>query len=143
MVADERPARVFVDSGAWIALLSRRDTLHAEAERTIRTAVQHGVELLTTNLVLAEVQRAVLFRMGPRAATAALERMVRLAGTRVEFETAEHHRAAVAWLQKLADQALTYTDAVSFAIMTAAHCTQVVGFDRHFAVAGFVPWQPR
>jgi predicted nucleic acid-binding protein len=141
-VPAERPARVFVDSGAWIALVSRRDARHGETDRTIRTALARRVELLTTNLILAEVQRYVLFRAGPPAAAATLERIGQLAGVRVEFETPEHHRDALTWLAKLGDQVLTYTDAVSFAVMTAARCTWVVGFDRHFAVAGFVPWQP-
>ena len=34
----------------------------------------------------------------------------------------------------------TYTDAVSFAVVEAAGCSHVLGFDDDFAAAGFSLW---
>ena len=48
-----RTRPILVDSGAWIALRSQRDQHHAEADRLFRNALQRGIRLLTTNLVLA------------------------------------------------------------------------------------------
>jgi predicted nucleic acid-binding protein len=59
----------------------------------------------------------------------------------VEFATAVHHVAARRWLARLADQAISYTDAVSFAVMQARRCGAALAFDRHFAIAGFALWQ--
>ncbi|HVO26103.1 MAG TPA: hypothetical protein VMW56_21005 [Candidatus Margulisiibacteriota bacterium] len=42
-----------------------------------------------------------------------------------------------------AHQRITYTDAVSFAVMKAARCTAAMSFDHDFVVAGFRLWQPR
>jgi predicted nucleic acid-binding protein len=49
--------------------------------------------------------------------------------------------AARRWLAKLADQPVSYTDAVSFAVMEATHCRVAMTFDRHFALAGFRVWR--
>ena len=37
---------------------------------------------------------------------------------------------------------LTYTDAVSFAVMDALRCTVALTFDHDFPVAGFPRWRP-
>ena len=133
-------ASVLVDSGAWIALLSARDQHHLEAEELFQRAAREGVPLLTTNLILAEIHRFVLFRAGIRAASAALGHIESSALVRIEFATAGHHRAALEWLGRFADQRFTYTDAVSFAVMRSARCRAVLGFDRDFAIAGFSFW---
>ena len=66
------PRRAFVDSGAWIALASADDRYHGAADGVFREAVRARTSLVTTNLVLAEVHRFLLFRAGIRAALAAL-----------------------------------------------------------------------
>jgi predicted nucleic acid-binding protein len=67
--------RAFVDSGGWIALVSAHDGHHAAADAIFREAARAKTSLVTTNLVLAEVHRFVLFRAGIRAASATLERI--------------------------------------------------------------------
>src|SRR5262249_61952948 len=66
---------VFVDSGAWIAYFSVRDARHAEADSRLRAAVGMRRVLLTTNLILAEVHRWVLFQAGIVPAAAAHDRI--------------------------------------------------------------------
>jgi predicted nucleic acid-binding protein len=134
-------ADVLVDSGGWIALLSARDQHHDEADALFRRAVRERQPLITTNLVLAEVHRLLLFRAGIRAAATALARIEASAHVRIVFATAAHHAAARAWLERLDDQRVTYTDAVSFAVMEATPCGAVLGFDRDFTVAGFRFWR--
>ena len=41
---------------------------------------------------------------------------------------------------KLANQAITYTDAASFAVMEALRCTEALTFDHDFLIAGFSRW---
>jgi predicted nucleic acid-binding protein len=135
--------RLFVDSSAWIALLSARDRHHAEADAMFRRAAAQRVRLLTTNLVLAEVHRLLLLRTGARSAARALDRFEASPLTIVEFATAEHHRAARVWLERLRGRPVTYTDAVSFAVMEATRCAAAMSFDRDFARAGFALWRGR
>jgi predicted nucleic acid-binding protein len=128
---------VFVDSSGWIAFVSARDRQHAAAERAVREAIRARMRLLTTNLVLAEVHRWLLFRAGPLAARTALERIERSGSLEVVFTSRDDHVAAHGWLGRLADQRVSYTDAVSFAVMRARRCEAALTFDRDFVVAGF------
>jgi predicted nucleic acid-binding protein len=137
------PARLFVDSGAWIALRSRRDQHHVEADRLFREALQRPIRLVTTNLVLAETHRLTLFRAGAAAALRALDRLDASERVTIHFTTADDHAAARRWLERLAPRPITYTDAVSFAVMEALACRHVLGFDRDFAAAGFLLWPGR
>jgi predicted nucleic acid-binding protein len=130
-------ARLFVDSGAWIALRSRRDQHHAEAERGFRAAVNQGIPLVTTDLVIAEIHRLTLFRAGIDAAYRTLERIDASPSVTICHATVADHQAARQWLERLAPRPITYTDAISFAVMQRTACSHYFGFDDDFAAAGF------
>jgi predicted nucleic acid-binding protein len=135
------PARLFVDSGAWIALRSRRDQHHAEADRLFREALSRRIPLLTTNLVIAETHRLTLFRAGTHPALHGLERLDASPGVTIHFATAADHAAARRWLERVSPRPVAYTDAVSFAVMEVSRCRHVLGFDQDFAAAGFMLWK--
>jgi len=139
---DEVRGAVYVDSGGWIALLGRRDRNHREAKALFREARRRRRELFTSNLVLAEVHRFILFRAGIAPAVTALERIGRAERLSVEFVTRVIHDAAIAWLRRFTDQPFTYTDATSFAVMQSCGSRQAITFDRHFEIAGFERWRP-
>lgn len=125
-----------MDTSAWIALFSRRDQHHREADRAFRAAVSGNVTLLTTNLVVAEVHRLLLFRAGPEAAAAALARIDGSGRVVIGFAESAHHAAAREWLRRLKDHRITYTDAVNFSFMSASGCRSALTYDSHFALAG-------
>jgi predicted nucleic acid-binding protein len=133
--------RLFVDSGAWIALRSRRDQHHVAADRAFRAAIEHRIHLVTTNLVLAEIHRLTLFRAGLEPALRVLERIDASPSVTVHFASGDDYVAARQWLERLAPRPVTYTDAVSFAAIEATKCTHVLGFDEDFVVAGFELWR--
>ena len=135
------PASLFVDSGAWIALRSQRDQHHAEADRLVREALSRRIRLLTTNLVVAETHRLTLVRVGTQPALRALELLDASPSVTIHFPSVDDHTAARRWLERLAPRPITYTDAVSFAVMEASGCRNVLGFDEDFAVAGFTLWR--
>ena len=58
----------------------------------------------------------------------------------IKFPAAEEHRDARDWLERLEVMSLTYTDAVSFAVMEGLRCRLAVSFDRDFELAGFQLW---
>jgi predicted nucleic acid-binding protein len=134
---------VLVDSGAWIALVRTTDQHHADADRMLRQAIRDRAQLVTTNLIIAEVHRFVLFHVGIRPAALLVDRIDASPALAIEFVTAAHHTAARRWIAKLSDQVISYTDAVSFAVMEAMRCTAVMSFDHDFVSAGFRLWQPR
>ena len=95
---------------------------------------------MTTNLVLAESHRLTLFRAGVQPSLRALERIDASDSVMIHFATADDHAAARRWIERLAPRPITYTDAVSFSVMTARQCHFVLGFDQDFAAAGFTLW---
>jgi predicted nucleic acid-binding protein len=105
-----------------------------------RTAIARKVRMVTTNLVLAEVHRLLVSRAGIRPAAVALDRFEASPRLTIVFAGAPHHRAARAWLARLADQPVSYTDAVSFAVMDATRCSAAMSFDHDFMLAGFSLW---
>jgi uncharacterized protein len=105
-----------------------------------RAATTRRTRLLTTNLVLAETHRLLLHRAGIRPAMSALDRFESSPLLTIVFAGDAHHRAARAWLERLGDQPISYTDAVSFAVMEAARCGGVMSFDHDFLLAGFSLW---
>ncbi len=129
--------RLFVDSSAWLAFFSARDGNHAEAVALFQQAVRRHAALVTSSLVVAEVHRLVLHRVGIQAAATVLEAIDGSAYLRLVFPGAAHHGTARRWLQKLSDRVITYTDATSFAIMDTERCSAAITFDRDFTVAGF------
>lgn len=128
---------VFVDSSGWLALLHARDQRHRDADRAVRSAVARRIPLFTTNLVIAEVHRLLLHRVGSAAAGVFLDRVDVSNEVEIEYATANHHAATRACLTKLSDQTITYADAVSFAAMDARGCRSALSFDRDFVIAGF------
>jgi len=135
------PARLFVDSGAWIALRSRRDQHHADADRLFREALSRRIRLFTTSLVIAETHRLTLFRVGIPPALRALHLLDASQSVTIEFPAAAEHHAARRWIERLTPRPITYTDAVSFAVMEKRRCRDVLGFDHDFVAAGFTLWQ--
>jgi predicted nucleic acid-binding protein len=103
--------------------------------------VAHGIGLVTTNLVIAEVHRLALVRMGIRPARAVLDRLEASRLVSIVHATADHHRAARQWLDRLGEQSISYTDGVSFAVMEATRCRTALTFDRDFEIAGFQVWR--
>jgi predicted nucleic acid-binding protein len=135
-----RTRALLVDSSAWIALMNARDGQHATATRLFARALEERLRLLTTNLILAEVHRFLLHRVGIAAAAVFLDHLEESPSLEIRFAGERQHRGARRWLARLAHQRLTYTDAVSFAFLEESRGVAPLTFDRDFAVAGFTPW---
>ena len=95
---------------------------------------------MTTSLVIAEAHRLTLFRAGVEPALRALERIDASESVTIHFPTLDEHAAARRWIERMAPRPVTYTDAVSFAVMDAIACRHVLGFDHDFSAAGFTLW---
>jgi predicted nucleic acid-binding protein len=131
------PGEIFVDTSAWYPLAVRRDPAHGRLVKALRTRIHEGAAVITTNLIVAETH-ALLVRRTNRDTALAFVRHVDQAGIVVVRSTAELEAVAAAdWLERYLDQQFSFTDAVSFAVMTERAITDALTLDRHFAVAGF------
>ena len=130
--------RVFVDTGAWLALADISDSLHAAAVAAYPTILQTGAHLVTTNLVVAETYNLMRRRIGHAPAMRFLQSLRDSSRLDKIYSDLELETAAEVWLQRYADQDFSLVDAVSFALMQAEDIHQAFAFDKHFATAGFV-----
>lgn len=130
-------AELFVDTSAWFPLADPTDAAHARVARALRTAVQQGRRIVTTNLVVAETHALLLRRVHRRAALAFVQEVGREPHAVVTSTPGLEIRAVREWLERFDDQDLSLTDAVSFTVMVERRITEALTQDRHFAVAGF------
>ena len=127
---------IFVDTSAWFALADRSDQHHKEAVK-VYSKLLSDYNLTTTNLVVAETYILIRRAMGHEPAISFLEsiaaspRVIKIYSDSLLEATAEDI------LRKYGDQVFSYTDAVSFAMMSQSGIEQAFCFDRHFVTAGF------
>lgn len=129
---------IFVDSGGWIAVNDPRDKQHKTAGDFYREkAIGSYVELVTTNLVVAETHAALLRAGGREKGLKFLSLMYSSSRVRVIHSTPELEETAAGILVKYRDQDFSLCDAVSFAAMKEMGIRDAFAFDRHFETAGF------
>jgi predicted nucleic acid-binding protein len=131
---------IYVDTGPLIARSLTRDQFH-ESARDAWGRLTHSAErLLTSNLVLAETINYVASRAGPRFAAERGQRLLESSVLTILRPDAQDEAQAMLLLTKLADQHVSFTDCVSFALMKRHRLRRAFTFDRHFAAAGFQIW---
>lgn len=130
-------ARVFVDTGGWIALLSRADAHHALAAAAWPGILRRFHRVVVTNLVVAETYTFLRREVGFAPAWALLDRLQATPRVELVYADADQEDEARALLSRYRDHDFSYTDAVSFVTMKRQGITQAFGFDRHFTAAGF------
>lgn len=127
-----------MDSSAWYPLVDPQHPDHARLATALRDRVRAGGRVVTTNLVLAESHALVLRRVH-RAAALAFVRTVGRPPNVVVASTADLEALAVSdWLAKFDNLDLSFTDAVSFAVMAERGIREALTLDQHYAAAGFV-----
>jgi predicted nucleic acid-binding protein len=130
--------QVFIDSGYLIALDIRNDERHAETSRHWREFVRTGPQLVTTNLVLAEVLAFFQSRGLHEKGVELGRRLLRSDYVRLVYADEGLCRAGFEYLEAHGDKQYSFTDCVSFVLMNRLHIRQALAFDRHFEQAGFV-----
>lgn len=126
--------RLFVDTGAWYALVDKKDPDHKEAAAFIRN---NKIPLLTTNFVFDETITLLRSRLGWSVAKEFGQklkdsRFVSLIGVKDEDEEK-------AWeiFLRYKDKDFSYTDCTSFALMERLKTEIAFTFDSHFQIMKF------
>lgn len=124
---------MFVDTGAWIALSTKRDVNHSAAVAFYEKLSQSRARLLTTNYVLVETYTRLRYDDGLHKALGfqdLIELAVASGRVQVGWVRPEHHQKALAILRRYPDHLFFFIDCTSFVVAREAKCSEVFGFKR-------------
>ena len=111
--------------------------MHSAALAAYRTWIGDGTKLITTNLVVAEMQILLSRFRGADEGLRFLDSLYLDTTHEVVFVDRALERAAVdGWLRKYRDKQLSLTDAVSFEVMQSRGIRRALALDEHFQIAG-------
>jgi predicted nucleic acid-binding protein len=135
-------AELFIDTGAFIARYDADDQHHAEAVAAWAALAPPlgGFRLVTSGGVLGETFTLLGRRAGfPFAATVARS-ILDSPSFSIRWSDPGIASHALVLFGKFADQAVSWVDCESFALMRSSRITRAFTFDRHFEDAGFHRW---
>lgn len=123
---------ILVDTGAWYAIADASDR-HHEAAVAFYAEQAGQAEFVMTDLIVAETWALLSSHLGRPAALTFWET---LRETRIPILTPDAADLEAAWriVGAYADQAFSFVDCVSFALMERAGITEAFAFDNHFLV---------
>jgi uncharacterized protein len=133
---------IFVDTGPWIARHLRRDQHHAAAVEGWATLKRQRWRLFTTNFVVDEAITLLGRSAGHSFAAERARALYDSSVLTILRPTDVDEKASLTLFEKLADQRVSFTDCVSFALMKRQGLRRAFTFDRHFTGAGFEIWYP-
>ena len=130
---------IFVDSGAWIALLNQRDQYHDDAVAIYNGLKQQRARLLTTDYVTDETATWLKYRANHSVAMQFLDLVESVEKTGV-LTIAEIDKTLFQEAKRLFRQydsaKLSFTDCTSFAVCQKHNISETYAFDDHFAMMG-------
>ena len=124
---------VFLDSGIFISLMSRKDRWHKQAMTLFGGPTPTWS---TSILVVSETYTWFLHRMGEEQARSFRQLLDNLKSLRVLDATHEHHQAVVRMLDRFRGTKLSYTDASSLVHLEQRKIKRVWSTDHHLGVSG-------
>ena len=128
---------VFIDSGAFIGRQRADDQHHRAALAGWAHLEKSRARLFTSNFVLDEAITLLSRRAGASFAAAQARVWYSSAVLGILRPDADDEQRALDLLEKFADQAVSFTDCVSFVLMRREHIKRAFAFDRHFKAGGF------
>lgn len=128
---------IFIDTGAFLARFIERDQYHDAAVKHWQKLQQDHRRCYTSNFVLDETVTLLARRTTYPFAAARAKNLYDSKLLSILRPDQDDELAAVEFFQKYADQKVSFTDCVSFVLMTKLRIKCAFSFDRHFAMAGF------
>ncbi len=134
------PARLLIDTGAFYAQRDPGDQHHPAAKAGFAILGAITSEVYSSEHVFDETITLLARRESYAYAAAAGEELLSSRVVRWLDAAPADWQLALRLMRKYADQAVSFTDCLSFALMKRENIRHVFGFDRHFEAAGFRLW---
>jgi uncharacterized protein len=131
---------VYIDTGAFIALIWQRDRDHERVADAFRRLRGDGTPLITSDAVVSETATRLRYDAGLPAVAAfrsVLDRAEAQRSLRVRPTDAVLRGAAFDVMERYADLRLSFADAVGAAVARDERAEAVLTLDDHFRALGF------
>ncbi len=128
---------IFIDTGALLGRLDRRDQHHQIASELWKEIEFHREPCTTSSFVLTELFTLAGRRTSYGFAAQRAREIYRSNLLEIVRPGEDDEMKALVYFEKFADQGVSFTDCVSFALMRRRRIHRVFTFDRHFGFAGF------
>jgi len=125
---------IFVDTGAWYALVDSDDADHTAAAAFLAA---NTIPLITTNFVFSETVTLIRYLIGHEAARSFGQKSKESSFVRVVTVAPADEERAWEIFCKYRDQDFSFVDCTSFAVIERMKLSAAFTFDRHFSVMKF------
>jgi len=129
--------KLFVDTGAFVAIKDRADSHHLAAVSFNRASIEQKRQFVTTTYVVDETLTLLKIRANHRIAVQFGEEIRASRLLRILHVTPEILEEAWKIFVKADDQPFSFTDCVNFSVMLREKISSVFAFDGHFEKYGF------
>lgn len=124
--------KLFVDTGAFIALTDADDENHKAAAAFYRDAKEKGMRFVTTNFVVCETMNYLRARISHHIAVLFWKNLKKSGFIEMVTVTPSHEDLAFAIFKRYADKDFSFTDCTSFSVMRSLKLKSGFAFDKHF-----------
>lgn len=124
--------KLFVDTGAFIALTDADDENHKPAAAFYRNVKEKGTRFVTTNFVVCETMDYLRARISHRIAALFRENLKKSDFIEIVTVTPSIEDAAFTIFKQYADKDFSFTDCTSFSMMRSLKLKSAFAFDKHF-----------
>lgn len=128
---------IFIDTGAFLARYIERDQYHDAAANHWRTLQIDRRRCFTSNFVLDETVTLLARRTTCEFAAERARNFFESTALSILRPDENDELTAMELFRKYADQSVSYTDCISFALMEKHKIKCAFSFDRHFHNCGF------
>ncbi|OFX26587.1 MAG: hypothetical protein A2033_08835 [Bacteroidetes bacterium GWA2_31_9] len=130
--------KIFIDTGAFIALNDKSDQYHLKATAIFKKLLKDNSSVLfTSNLVISETYTRILYISKPEIAIKFLD-IIKQISISILYSDHQIENKSIEFLKKYKNEKISYTDAVSFLLMKENKISKAFAFDRHFLLADYI-----
>ncbi len=128
---------IFIDTSGFFALVSSEDDRHSVAAKQIASAQKRKRGFVTTDYVLDETATLLKARRKTHLIAGLFERVEQSQACRIEWTDSARFQKTRLFFLKHADQEWSFTDCLSFVLMSELGLRDALTKDSHLLHAGF------
>jgi len=124
--------KIFIDTGAFIALTDADDDNHTAAGNYYKDSIEKGTKFIATNFVICETMNYLRAKISHKVSVIFRENLKKSGFFEIINITPLLENTAFAIFKQYADKDFSFTDCTSFAVMKSLKVSRAFAFDKHF-----------